>query len=177
MPDQSVVQLETQNNLITPFIGGELMCVAQPAGGGLHNDCAVQVGDVVRATYLPFFYEIAVSPEDSLTEGNALVTFRLPAFTLTAIRASLSTADSTNALIMDVLMNGTSIFTTNKLQIDNTSRTSVGSSLPPNNHDHKFSRQRRNCGEPRYRVNQRRGFEITTYRQVSDPVALRKRLR
>jgi len=62
----------------------------------------------------------------ALTTGTAKMTFRMPyAFTLTDVRASVSTAQATgSALTFDINDGGTSILST-KLTIDNTEKTST----------------------------------------------------
>lgn len=70
---------------------------------------------------------IACSDESTaLTAGNSKVVFRMPyAFTLTGVRASLSTAQTSgNIFTVDINEAGTSILST-KLTIDNTEKTSV----------------------------------------------------
>ena len=62
----------------------------------------------------------------ALTSGTAKVTFRMPfALTLTAVRASLTTAQTSGSLFtVDINEGGASILST-KLTIDNTERTST----------------------------------------------------
>lgn len=70
---------------------------------------------------------IAASDETTaLTTGTAKITFRMPyGFTLSAVRASLTTAQTSGAILtIDVNENGTSILST-KLTIDNTEKTST----------------------------------------------------
>ncbi len=69
---------------------------------------------------------IAVSDETTaLTTGNAKVTFRMPfAMTLTAVRASLTTASSSGLPTFDINEGGTTILST-KLSIDATEKTST----------------------------------------------------
>lgn len=76
---------------------------------------------------LPIDIQIAASDETTaLTTGTAKVTFRSPAkFTVTKVRASLTTAQSSGSIFtVDINKNGTSILGT-KLTIDNTELTSV----------------------------------------------------
>lgn len=76
---------------------------------------------------------VAVSDEvTSLTTGTAKVTFRMPkATTLSGIRASLTTAQTSGSIFtVDVKKNGSSILST-KLTIDNTEKTSVTAATPP----------------------------------------------
>lgn len=79
-------------------------------------------GDVT----VPIPIIIACSDETTaLTTGTAKVTFRMPyAFTLTAVRASLTTAQTSGSIItVDINEGGSSILST-KLTIDNTEKTS-----------------------------------------------------
>lgn len=76
---------------------------------------------------------IACSDEvTAITAGNAKVKFRMPyAFTVTEVRASLSTAQTSgNIFTVDINEAGTSIIST-KLTIDNTELTSVTAVTPP----------------------------------------------
>lgn len=70
---------------------------------------------------------IACSDEaTALTSGSAKVTFRMPyAFTLSAVRASLTTAQTSGSILtVDINEGGTSILST-KLTIDNTEKSST----------------------------------------------------
>lgn len=76
---------------------------------------------------------IAVGDETTaITTGTSKVTFRMPyAFTVTAVRGSLSTAQTSGGqVIVDVNEGGVSIIST-KLLFDNGSKTTVGSSPQP----------------------------------------------
>lgn len=76
---------------------------------------------------------IAVSDESTaLTTGAAKVTFRMPhAMTLTDIRASLSTAQTSGSIFtVDVNEAGTTIIST-KITIDNGEKTSTTAATPP----------------------------------------------
>ena len=76
------------------------------------------------------FLTIACSDETtSLTTGTSKITFRMPyAMTLTAVRASLSTAQSSgNIFTVDINEGGSSVLST-KLTIDNTEKTSTTAS-------------------------------------------------
>lgn len=75
---------------------------------------------------------VACSDETTaITSGSAKVTFRMPyAFTLTAVRASLSTAQSSGSVFtVDINESGATILST-KLTIDNTEKTSTTASTP-----------------------------------------------
>lgn len=75
---------------------------------------------------IPRTIAVAISDEtSSLTTGTAKVTFRMPhAMTVTAVRASVTTAPTGSTLIVDINENGTSILST-KLSIDAGEKTST----------------------------------------------------
>jgi hypothetical protein len=76
--------------------------------------------------------QAAASDETTaLTTGTAKVTFRMPhAMTLTAVRASLTTAQASGSIFtVDINQNGSSVLGT-KLTIDNTEKTSVTAATP-----------------------------------------------
>lgn len=70
---------------------------------------------------------VAVSDETTaLTTGTGKVTFRMPfAMTLTAVRASVTTAPTGSTIIVDINEDGSTIMTTNKLSIDASEKTST----------------------------------------------------
>jgi hypothetical protein len=75
---------------------------------------------------------VAASDETTaLTTGTAKVTFRMPyAMTVTAVRASLSTAQASGSIFtVDINEGGTTILST-KLTIDNTEKTSTTAATP-----------------------------------------------
>jgi hypothetical protein len=81
----------------------------------------------------PFELVVAASDESTaLTAGTAKITFRMPrAVTLTAVRASLTTAQASGTIFtVDINEGGTSILST-KLTIDNTEKTSTTAATPP----------------------------------------------
>jgi hypothetical protein len=87
-------------------------------------------GAAASAPVLSFI--IAASDETTaLTNtGNPKATFRMPyAFTLTAVRASVTTAPTGSVLTVDINEGGSSILST-KLTIDAGSKTSVGAATP-----------------------------------------------
>tara|TARA_R100000808_G_scaffold18552_1_gene40629 strand:- start:2668 stop:3672 length:1005 start_codon:yes stop_codon:yes gene_type:complete len=75
---------------------------------------------------------IACSDETTaLTTGTAKVTFRMPyAFTLTAVRASVTTAPVGSVLTVDINETGSTILST-KLTIDASEKTSTTAATPP----------------------------------------------
>jgi hypothetical protein len=81
---------------------------------------------------LPVEIQAAASDETTnLTIGTSKVTFRMPhAMTLTAVRASLSTAQAAGAIFtIDINQNGVSVLGT-KLTIDNNEKTSTTAATP-----------------------------------------------
>ena len=81
---------------------------------------------------LPIDIQVAASDETTaLTTGTTKVTFRTPAaFTLTGVRASLTTAQASGSIFtVDINQNGSSVLGT-KLTIDNTEKTSVTAATP-----------------------------------------------
>jgi hypothetical protein len=85
------------------------------------------------AVALQFEMEVAASDETTpLTAGTAQITFRMPrAVTLTAVRASLVTAQTSGSILtVDIKKDGTSILST-KLTIDNGEKTSTTAATPP----------------------------------------------
>jgi len=82
---------------------------------------------------IPIEIQLACSDETTaLTTGTAKVTFRTPcAMTVKAVRASLTTAQTSGSIFtVDINEGGTSILST-KLTIDNTEKTSVTAATPP----------------------------------------------
>lgn len=86
-------------------------------------------------TYLKPVESIIIAASDettALTTGTAKVTFRMPyAFTLTDVRASVTTAPTGAILIVDINEAGSTIMTTNKLSIDATEFTSTTAATAP----------------------------------------------
>lgn len=80
----------------------------------------------------PIEIQAACSDETTaITAGTNKITFRLPtAFTLTGVRASLTTAQASGSIFtVDINLGGVSILST-KLTIDNTEKTSVTATTP-----------------------------------------------
>lgn len=88
---------------------------------------AAEGGGASVTTAIP----IAVSDESTaLTTGTAKVTFRMPfAFTLTSVRASVTTAPTGSVLTVDINEGGASILST-KLTIDASEKTSTTAATP-----------------------------------------------
>lgn len=88
-------------------------------------------GNASNLTNLPTAIQLACSDETTaLTAGTAKVTFRMPyAMTLTAVRASVTTAPTGSTLVVDINEAGTSILST-KLSIDVSQETSTTATTP-----------------------------------------------
>lgn len=87
------------------------------------------------ATWVGVTESIIVAASDettALTAGTTKVTFRMPyAFTLTAVRASLTTAQASGSIFtVDINEGGATILST-KLTIDNTEKTSTTAATAP----------------------------------------------
>jgi hypothetical protein len=80
----------------------------------------------------PVSLQWAISDETtSITTGTAKITFRAPyAFTLTGVRASLSTASSSGLPTFDIKQGGVSVLST-KVSINASAKTSIGATTPP----------------------------------------------
>lgn len=80
----------------------------------------------------PEFFTVAVSDEaTAITTGTAKVTFRMPyGFTLTGVRASLTTASTSGLPQVAIKENGTTILSTN-ITIDVSEKTSTTAATPP----------------------------------------------
>lgn len=83
--------------------------------------------------YVPKVVQLAVSDETTaLTTGTGKITFRMPyGMTLTEVRASLTTAQTSGSIVqVDINEGGTSILST-KITLDNGEKTSVTALTPP----------------------------------------------
>lgn len=109
----------------TPLAGTELLEIVQ--GGESKKVASSEFGGGGGVQSII----IACSDEGTaLTTGAAKVTFRMPyAFTLTAVRASVTTAPTGSVLTVDINEAGTSILST-KLTIDATEKTSTTAATP-----------------------------------------------
>lgn len=91
------------------------------------NWATISVSDLSSFVGLPTEIQLAVSDETTaLTTGTSKITFRMPyAMTVTEVRASLSTAQTSGSILtVDINDGGSSILST-KLTIDNTEKTST----------------------------------------------------
>jgi len=109
----------------TPLAGTELAEIVQ---GGVSKKVAVSaLAGGGGGSSGPQCIPVACSDETTaLTTGSGKVTFRMPyAFTLTAVRASLTTPQTSGSILtVDINEGGSSILST-KLTIDNSEKTSL----------------------------------------------------
>ena len=113
-------------NPASALTGAELVYVGQ-AG----NDAVTTMQDIANLTNVQSIVVAASDETTALATGAAKVTFRMPyAFTLTAVRASLTTAQASGSIFtVDINDGGTTILST-KLTIDNTEKTSTTATTP-----------------------------------------------
>ena len=84
-----------------------------------------------EARTLVFQYDISGDETTTLTTGTAKRTWRMPIpFTLRSAYASLTTASSSGAVVVDVNANTNSVFGTNKLSIDQDEEWSGDATTP-----------------------------------------------
>ena len=112
---------------IPSFTGGTVT-------GSTNFTNGVTSNTISATTYnnLPFNLTAAASDETTpITTGNTKTTFRMPCgVTLTTVRASLTTAQSSGSTFtVDINQNGSSVLST-KLTIDNTEKTSTTAATP-----------------------------------------------
>lgn len=114
-------------NPASALTGAELVYVGQ-AGA----DAVTTMQDIANLTNVQSIVAAASDETTALTTGTSKVTFRMPyAFTLSAVRASLTTAQTSGSLLtIDINESGTTILST-KLTIDNTEKTSTTAATPP----------------------------------------------
>lgn len=113
---------------ITVDAQGRITAAANGSSGGAVSSVNGDTGAVIVAA--PII--IACSDETTaLTTGAAKVTFRMPyAFTLTAVRASVTTAPTGAVLTVDINEGGASILST-AITIDAGEKTSTTAATPP----------------------------------------------
>ena len=93
---------------------------------------SVDISGPGAETIIPLYFQLSCSDlTTALTTGTTKAYFRPPTgFTLTEVRASLLTAQTSgNIFTVDINQNGTSVLST-KLTIDNTEKTSVTAATP-----------------------------------------------
>ena len=91
----------------------------------------VAAGDDARFAVQDIYITTCSDETTALTTGTAKVTFRMPAAgTLTAVKATVTTAPAGSDLIVDINEAGTSVLST-KLSIDDGEKTSETAATPP----------------------------------------------
>lgn len=111
---------------VTALDGTDLLYVVDDVGGTPTSKKVTITNAMKSATDQRVEFIIAASDETTdLTTGTAKVTFRAPfAFTLTGVRASVSTAPVGSTIIVDV-NNGANSMLSTKLSIDASEKTST----------------------------------------------------
>jgi len=126
----------TRSDDTTPLVAGDYVQVTDRDNAVMlalnADDFGVEANWATIAWTKDVFIQLAVSDETTdLTTGTAKVTLRSPhAFTLTGVRASVTTAPAGADLVVDVNEGGTSVLST-EISIDDGDKTSVGSATPP----------------------------------------------
>lgn len=120
----------TSPTFVTPVLGAATATSIN--GAGITGTATVTVSQATTlnrqsSTGLPVELSFACSDETTaITTGTGKVTYRAPyAFTITAVRASVTTAPVGSTIIIDINDSGTSIMTTTKLSIDASEKTST----------------------------------------------------
>lgn len=121
------------NPTTTPAITLSTSITGILKGNGTAISAASAGTDYISPTTQTAIVQLACSDETTaLTTGTAKATFRMPkAMTVTAVRASLTTAQGAGSIFtVDINEGGVSIIST-KLTIDNTEKTSTTAATPP----------------------------------------------
>lgn len=121
MANKKVSQLTAD----TALADADLLYFSEDNGAGLYTSKKITWANAKKN--IPAELIVAVSDETTaLTTGTTKVTFRMPyAMTLTSVRASLSTAQTSGSIFtVDINESGSTILST-KLTIDNTEKTST----------------------------------------------------
>lgn len=110
---------------ITTPVDADLVGVVETTGPVLKKLTWANVKAALKAYLTDTIIVSVVSETTVLTTGTGKRTFRMPyAFTVTAVRASLTTASSSGVVTVDINDSGTSILST-KLTIDANEKTST----------------------------------------------------
>ena len=122
----------TKTEDLTPagaLTGTELLHIVQ--SGNSRQTTTQDIADLAAGSSPTESLIVAVGDETTaITSGTGKVTFRMPyAFTLTEVRASLTTASSSGDPTIDINEGGTTILST-KLSIDSGEKTSTTATTP-----------------------------------------------
>jgi hypothetical protein len=124
------------NTLITPATATKVTYDAKGmilSGTNITTADVSGLGTLATQSTIPVVIQLACSDETTaITAGTGKVTFRMPhAMTLTGVRASLTTAQTSgNIFTVDINEGGTSVIST-KITIDNTEKTSTTAVTAP----------------------------------------------
>ena len=121
------------DNAVSGLTATDVQGAIDELEGMIGGSAVTSVNGDTGAVIVPVPIGIACSDETTaLTTGAAKATFRMPfAMTLTAVRASLTTAQTSGSIItVDINEAGASILST-KITIDNTEKTSTTAATPP----------------------------------------------
>ena len=122
-------------------VGDTMYCTTDSSASGNHatvgaNWAIIQANSELAAAIAdakPIEHIIIACSDETtaLAAGTAKVTFRMPyAFTLSAVRASVSTAPTGSVLTVDINEGGSTILST-KITIDDGEKTSTTAATPP----------------------------------------------
>lgn len=131
---ESEIIITGLNIAVTGLKSIGLYCVeVGSGGGGSRITAAVKLDDEAGAGVSAYSFGVAASDESTAITTGLKLTFHIERdFTLSEIFGGLSTVSSSGNPIIDVKLNGASIFTTNKIRIDAGEETSLTAATPPN---------------------------------------------
>jgi len=130
VPTKNAIRDKIEDILDGVTFTGDIVVPAEAYGVGWNgsNEAPTKndVYDKIESIALDDSLCIAASDEvTAITTGTSKVTFRMPyAFTLTAVRASVTTAPTGSTIIIDINESGSSVLST-KLSIDASEKTST----------------------------------------------------
>lgn len=128
--------INNTSQTVTVTITGQPVTAPTVASGSTQTFISdgVNVRAAVSAPSTGTAFELVIAASDestTLTTGTAKVTFRMPrAVTLSAVRASLTTASSSGVVTVDINEGGVSILST-AITIDANEKTSTTAATPP----------------------------------------------
>ena len=121
------------------FVATELFEISKDEGAGAYSSKSITGAEIASSVWssnatlrIESFITAASDETTALTAGADKATFRMPyAFTLTAVRASLTTAGTgANLVTVDINEGGSTILST-KITIDATEKTSTTAAAAP----------------------------------------------